>query len=179
MSSQALRFRAIKPDDKDSGFECGVKALDDYFLKHAHTNHEADVGRAYVLEASTSEIESGLPTVLGFYTLSMASVISKDAASVLGKKLPRYPMPAALIGRLAVDHRAQGNRLGEKLLADALERVYQASEIIACIGVIVDAKDSGAEHFYSKYDFVSLEASTWPRRMFLPLETIREALTDE
>jgi GNAT superfamily N-acetyltransferase len=130
MSSQAPRIRAIKPDDKDSGFNCGVKALDDYFLKHAHTNHEADVGRAYVMEASTSEIESGLPPVLGFYTLSMASVLSKDAASVLGKQLPRYPMPAALIGRLAVDHRAQGRRLGGRLLGDALQRVFQASETL-------------------------------------------------
>lgn len=179
MSSQASRIRAIKPDDKDSGFQCGVKALDDYFLKYAHTNHEADVGRAYVMEASTSEIESGLPPVLGFYTLSMASVMSKDAASVLGKQLPRYPMPAALIGRLAVDHRAQGRRLGGQLLGDALRRVFQASEIIACIGVIVDAKDASAEQFYSKYDFVTLETSTWPRRMFLPLETLREALKDE
>jgi hypothetical protein len=34
----------------------------------------------------------------------------------LRKKLPRYPIPVALIGRLAVDERACGRRLGERLL---------------------------------------------------------------
>jgi len=70
--------------------------------------------------------------------------------SVIGQELPGYPMPVALIGRLAVDERARGRRLGESLLIDALERVVAAAEILACLGVIVDAKDEGAERFYEK-----------------------------
>ncbi len=46
-------------------------------------------------------------------------------------------MPCALIGRLAVDERAQGRRLGEKLLIEALRRIVDAAEILGCIGVIV------------------------------------------
>lgn len=41
-------------------------------------------------------------------------------------------MPVALIGRLAVDERARGGRLGETLLLDALARVVEASQLIAC-----------------------------------------------
>ena len=82
-------------------------------------------------------------------------MVSADIASAVSTKLPRYPMPAALIGRLAVDERARGRRLGEQLLIDALRRVVDAAETIGCLGVIVDAKDEEAEAFYSKYDFVT------------------------
>jgi predicted N-acetyltransferase YhbS len=50
-------------------------------------------------------------------------------------------MPVALIGRLAIEHRAQGRRLGEKLLIDALRRIVDAATMLGCMGVIVDAKD--------------------------------------
>lgn len=76
------------------------------------------MGRTHVVEASAADLQSGLPAVLGFYTLSMASVTSQEAASVLERRLPRYPMPVALIGRLAVDERARGRRHGETLLID-------------------------------------------------------------
>jgi GNAT superfamily N-acetyltransferase len=65
--------------------------------------------------------------ILGFYTLSMASAESSQVAKVLAKKLPKYAMPVALIGRLAVDQRAQGRRLGEKLLIEALRRVVEVA----------------------------------------------------
>jgi hypothetical protein len=56
------------------------------------------------------------------------------------------------------------SRLGELLLIDALQRVVDAAEIIGCLGVIVDAKDEAAEAFYEKYDFVTVDAASWPRR---------------
>jgi predicted N-acetyltransferase YhbS len=102
----------------------------------------------------------------------MALLEGVDAAKVLAKKLPRYPMPVALIGRLAVDERARGRRLGETLLIDA-------AAIVGCIGIIVDAKDDGAERFYSKYDFVTVHAEEWQRRMFLPIGTAKAAFSIE
>ena len=84
-------------------------------------------------------------------------------------------MPVALIGRLAVDERARGRHLGEALILDALQRAVAAAEIIACLGGIVDAKDAAAEGFYAHYDFVTVDDSSWPRRMFLPLEVARVA----
>ena len=98
--------------------------------------------------------DAALPTVLGFYTLSMASVPSADVAKAVGAKLPRYPMPVALIGRLAVDRRAQGRRFGEALLVDALRRVVDAASLVACIGIVVDAKNESAARFYERYDFL-------------------------
>lgn len=114
--------------------------------------------------------------VLGYYTLSMALVASADIAESLERKLPKYPLPVALIGRLAVDERARGRRLGELLLIDALRRIADAAEMVGCVGAIVDAKTEAAEAFYVKYDFKTIQVDAWPRRMFLPMQTIRAAL---
>jgi GNAT superfamily N-acetyltransferase len=141
------------------------------------TNDQAGIGRAYVLRRQESDPPE-LPSVLGFYTLSMAVAESKDVSGLLGKRLPRYPTPVALIGRLAVDQRAQGRRVGEKLLIDALRRVVDAADLVGCVGVIVDAKDEGAERFYAKYDFLPLVADVWPRRMFMPITAARAAFAE-
>ena len=173
----ARRTRRITEDDPSSGFRSGVHALDDYFQRHAVGNDYVGIGRAYVMEAAAEELAAGLPAIVGFYTLSMASVVSR-LASLVGHKLPRYPMPVALIGRLAVDERARGRRLGEALLLDALARVVKASEVVGCLGIIVDAKDEDAAGFYEKYDFVTLDPSEWPRRMFLAIQVARAAFAE-
>ncbi len=164
----------IESEDAASGFRCGKHALDDYFARHALANDLAGIGRAYVLRRFGDD--ETLPRVLGYYTLSMASVASEGVAAAFVKKLPRYPMPVALIGRLAVDERARGRRFGEKLLVDALHRVVNASDLLGCLGIVVDAKDEAAERFYAGYDLVPLQAEGWPRRMFLAIATAKSAL---
>jgi len=167
----------IEPDDSHSGFRSGVRALDDYCTRHANENEVSGVGRTYVLRrAQTDGLE--LPRILGFYTLSMALIESSQATAVLRTKLPRYPLPVALVGRLAVDERARGRRLGERLLLDALQRVVDVADHIGCVGVIVDAKDERAHSFYERYDFVAVQDEGWPRRMFIPLGTARAALLE-
>src|SRR5690348_13338267 len=89
----------IEPNDAKAGFRSGVRPLDDYFSRHAISNDREGIGRAYVLRRAESD-DPSLPEVLGFYTLSMALLEGADAAKVLAKKLPKYPMPVALIGRL-------------------------------------------------------------------------------
>ena len=168
----------IEPADTASGFACGKRPLDDYFARHALPNDRAGIGRAYVARRSDAD-DDVLPRVLGFYTLSMASVAPETLASASAAKLPRYPMPVALIGRLAVDTRARGRRLGEALLMDAFQRVLAAADVVGCIGVIVDAKDDDAVRFYEKYDFVVVCADGWPRRMFVAIGVVRGAFASE
>jgi GNAT superfamily N-acetyltransferase len=159
----------LTAEDVACGFRSGVHPLDDYFARHALANDRAGASRCFVLRRNEAE----LPAVAGFYTLSMAAVQADAVRAALKARLPRYPLPVALIGRLAVDERARGRGFGEALLVDALTRVLGASESVGCVGVIVDAKDEGAERFYAKYGFVTVGA--WPRRMFLPLATAKAA----
>src|SRR5689334_19767220 len=108
-------------------FDCGELALNSYFEKHAVKNDEAGIGRCYVHRRTTAD-EASLPPTLGFYTLSMADIESEHASQALRRTLPRYPIPAALIGRFAIDRRAQGRGVGRDLLVDALRRAAVAAQ---------------------------------------------------
>lgn len=104
--------------------------------------------------------------VTGFYTLSAASVAAEKLPESLRKKLPRYPVPAALLGRLAVSELAQGQGLGSILLVDACKRVAAASQTLAVAAIIVDAKSPAAAAFYKHFGFVELPGQ--PGRWMLP-----------
>lgn len=77
-----------------------------------------------------------------------------------------------------MDERARGRRIGEGLLLDALARVVEASHLVACLGIIVDAKTEDAVAFYERYGFAQLEDTEWPRRMFLALAVAQAAFRD-
>lgn len=167
--------RPIVAADAVIGFASGEQDLDNFFAKYAYSNGEQGLGVTYVLLRRPTD-DSVLPYILGFYTISMATIASKQASKVIVGKLPRYPIPAALIGRLAVDHRAQGRGLGSTLLVDAFGRILGASDGIGCAGIVVDAKNGNAEAFYLKYGFVAVDAAVWPRRMFIAIGTVRQSL---
>ena len=92
--------------------------------------------------------------------------------AVLAKKLPQYPLPAVLLGRLAVDTQFQGQGLGKLLLVDALKRALAASQSIAVHAMVVDAKDAQAKSFYEKFGFIA--SSDLPLRLFLPLKSVQQ-----
>ncbi len=91
--------------------------------------------------------------IAGTYSVSTASFRKEDLPPDFAKRLPHYPVPAAVLGQLAVDRAEQGRSLGETLLLDAIRRVASASTKIAIYAMIVDAKDDRAQAFYGRYGF--------------------------
>jgi len=83
-------------------------------------------------------------------------------------------LPAALIGRLAVDERCQGSGLGKLLLVDALRKIARAAETVAAAAVVQGAIDDDAKAFYVQYGFLALQDD--PRHLFLPMATVRQLL---
>jgi GNAT superfamily N-acetyltransferase len=174
-SAPLFDTEAIRDTDAQSGFHSGKHSLDDYLARHAFANHQRGIGATHVLRRRTDD-PAGWPDLLGYYTLSMGAVTSEQAAGALQERFPRYPIPVALIGRLAVDQRARGAGIGALLLGDAVRRVLAVADHIGCIGIIVDALDTDAESFYAHFGFAVLEPTPYPRRMFLPIETARASL---
>jgi len=112
-------------------------------------------------------------TIAGFYTLSQYTVELDAVPEEIAKKLPKYPLvPATLVGRLAVSVKYRGQRLGERLLMDALHRCLMGSRQLASAAVIVDAKDDVAVAFYKKYGFLELPQVV--NRLLLPMGTIEK-----
>ena len=146
-------------------FDCGIAVLNSYLAQQL----SQDVARKanvpiLALAPGGGPVPTAQNQIVGFYTLSMASVEFKNFPPNLKKKIAPYPVPAARIGRLAVDVSTQGKGLGETLLFHAIERVEQ--ELAPKIGVraiIVDAKNGTAAAFYRKYGFFEFPNQMGPQ----------------
>ena len=154
-----------------SRFDCGSKPLDRYIRQQASQDVQRRVARVFVAVPETS-VE-----VAGFYTLSAGSLERTALPPQEAGRLPRYPVPVALIGRLAVDRRWSGRGLGSALLADVFRRVARASEALAVYAVTVDAKDARAQAFYERFGFIRLPDAAG-RRLFCPMATVERLLKD-
>jgi len=153
----------IEPLDKShqrENFDCGEISLNDFLRKYARQNAERGLGRTFVA------VLPGEKRVLGYYTLSSGSI----AFDAVPEKLPRYPIPVAHLGRLAVDSSMRGQGLGELLLIDALERTVIISGEFGIYAVELFALTERAKQFYLKYGFVSLKDDD--KHLYLPVKTI-------
>lgn len=83
----------------------------------------------------------------------MAAIGKDHLPEKYHSKFTNYPLPVARLARLAVDQKFQNQGLATLLLADALLRCTQLSDAIGMIGVLVDAKNEGARHWYERFEF--------------------------
>lgn len=167
------RFR-IEPFDRHherTTFSCGEELLDRYIKQYARQ----DVDRSLAAVFDLIDRESG--RVAGYYTVSSLSIDFDDFPSHIARKLPRYPIPTTLIGRLAVDSSFQGQRLGQALLYDAMRRAYNQRAQIGSMAVIVDAKHEHARQFYERHRFRSFARN--PLRLYLTMQSIGLMLSEE
>jgi ribosomal protein S18 acetylase RimI-like enzyme len=161
-----FRVQVLGSDHARDGFSCGTPALDHYLARQATQDMRRRVSACYV----ATEVSSG--KIAGYYTLAAGSVPLTDLPEALAKKLPRYPsVPAARVGRLAVDQAFHGRKLGGALLADAADRAARSE--VAIFALIVDAKDDTAAAFYRHHGFEPLGGKS--RQLFVPLERFRAA----
>ncbi|HEV7602389.1 MAG TPA: GNAT family N-acetyltransferase [Bradyrhizobium sp.] len=143
-------------------FSCGAEPLDRYLRTQATEDVRRHIANCFV----ASPLQSN--AVAGYYALSAASIPMTDLSPEQARKLPRYPvLPAALIGRLAVDRSFQGRQLGGALLFDAIARAIRAGA--AVFALLVDAKDEAAARFYRHHGFQAF--SDRAARLFLPVAT--------
>ena len=108
--------------------------------------------------------------VIGYYSLSASSLNAASLPVTLQQQLPRYPVPAVLLGRLAVAINHQGHGIGSVLLANAMQRAAQASQVMAIYAMVVDALNDQAADFYQQFGFISLPGQV--RKLFLPMHTV-------
>jgi ribosomal protein S18 acetylase RimI-like enzyme len=152
-------------DHQRSPFDCGEPVLDEFLKTLARQQQEKNVGRTFVA------VLPGSKRVLGFYTLSAGSIAARSMPADLRRKIPKYPVPVARLGRLAVDLSVEGKGLGSALLRDALLRTARiASTEMGIVAVVVDAKNEAAKKFYERYGFIPFADS--PLSLFMLTATI-------
>jgi ribosomal protein S18 acetylase RimI-like enzyme len=168
--SPAVTFEPLGSGHDRAAFSSSNLALNDYLRRQAGQDLRKRVAAPFVMTPDGR-------TIAGYYTLSQYAVDIDGLPEEVAQKLPKYPdVPATLIGRLAVDDRFRGQRLGEKLLMDALRRCLDTSRQVASAVVVVDAKDEDAVSFYKKYGFMELPGVA--RRLLLPMRTVAEMFNE-
>lgn len=159
------RIRPLDAAVDVMNFHCGQPALDQYIRRYASQDVRRNIARVFVAAP-----EEDSRRLAGFFTLSAGSVGCAELPQSLARKLPRYPVPVALIGRMAVDADSQGKGLGSILLADACRKVAYASTVLAVAGIVVDAKDEAAAAFYRHFGFLPLPGQA--NRLLLPAKAL-------
>jgi GNAT superfamily N-acetyltransferase len=150
-------------------FDCGELSLNEYLLQYASQDIKRRINKVFI--ASPPEAPR---QIIGYYSLSASSLDANNLPDGLRRRLPRYPVPVVLLGRLAVAKSHQGQGLGSILLADALQRIVQASQVIAVDTVIVDALNSRAAVFYQQFGFIPLPSQ--PLKLFPPMDSVADRL---
>jgi GNAT superfamily N-acetyltransferase len=162
LSDGSLRIEPLRSDHDRAAFNCGNESLDRYVQTQASQDIRRGIARVFV-----AVVPEEPKRIAGFFTLSAAWVMASDLPPETAKRLPRHPIPAALVGRLAVDRGFARRGLGSILLADAVKKTLAAAETVAMAVIIVDPIDDAARAFYAAFGCHSLQG---PRQqMFLTL----------
>jgi GNAT superfamily N-acetyltransferase len=161
--------QAPAPFDKSkherSEFSCGEESLDRWLKEQAGQAQKKDATRTYVVADEHDRI-------IGYYSLCAFSVKTEGAPPAM--KVGRYPIPAVLLARLAVQEREQGSGLGASLLLDAFSVAASVADAIGARMLVVHALHEKAARYYEANGFKAFEQD--PLTLYLPMQDIRESL---
>ena len=168
--SNAPVFEVLRPHHDRQGFDCGKRVLNEFLQRQARQNAERHVGVTHVAIASPDDVQ-----ILAYYTLLTRVV---NAEIIPDRRLPRGEIGVALLGRLAVDERAQGRGLGKLCLLRAMHQVERAAREIGLYALVLDALDEQARAWYLSLPFEFQPLLDDPNHLCLPMVTIRQALAE-
>lgn len=157
-----------KSHDRES-FDCGERSLNVYLKKYANQDIKRRINKVFVASPTQAPQQ-----IIGYYSLSASSLNADHLPERLRGRLPGYPVPVVLLGRLAVSKSHQRQGLGSILLADALQRIIKASQVMAVYAIVVDALDNRASEFYQQFGFIHLPSQ--PLKLFLPIDTVTDMI---
>jgi predicted N-acetyltransferase YhbS len=115
-------------------FDCGEPALDDFLRTKAAQHQARRVSRTFVLTDSAEPAR-----ILGYYSLSNSQIARDQLSDDEARALPRHPIPAVMLARLAVDRSQQGRRVGQWLLMDAIKRCALVGQQSGVYAILDDA----------------------------------------
>jgi len=171
-----VSIRALRHEDNRGEFRSGQEDLDRFFHRHAASNQFAEhIGTTYVAVEDDGRI-------LGFVTVSGATITADATAATRKRRLPSYQLPALRLARLAMASGVQKKGIGSLLVRYTFALALEQTARVGCIGVLVDAKPN-AVAFYTRLGFEAMDtlegagiAYPAPTPMFLYISTIRAAI---
>jgi len=157
-----------KRHDREA-FDCGEAALNEFLQRYARKSHEMGGAKTFLAIDDANN-----QTILGYYSLSPASIAYARTPEVIRRDLGRYDAPAFRLARLAVDLNVQGQGLGGQLLLSAGKRCLLASAEVGGVAMLIDAKNARVAAWYAGYGALPLLDA--PLSLVLPLTTVEAVL---
>lgn len=134
----------LDADHDIEDFRCGDEALDQWLTRRASQNQREGSSRTWVATDGQR--------VVAYYASSTAVVARAEATRRATRNQPD-PLPAMLLGRLAVDTRHQGQGLASALLKHFLLKVLEVADRTGVRLALVHAKAGAAPGFYRRFGF--------------------------
>jgi GNAT superfamily N-acetyltransferase len=159
----------LAKDHDRAAFDCGDTDLNLYLQRYARQNHESGGAKCFVAVPSDAP-----PHILGFYTLSPASIEYARTPALIKKGLARYDVPVFRLGRLGVSQSVQGRGLGGALLLQGADRCLRVANEVGGVAMLIDAKNERAAKWYESYGALALINA--PLSLLLPLAVAADAL---
>lgn len=156
-----------KKHDREA-FDCEDEALNEFLRRYARKSHERGGAKTFLAIDDTDR------TILGFYSLSPASVDYFRTPEIVRRGLARHEVPGFRLARLAVDRSWQGQGIGGQLLLAAGRRCLLAAAEVGGVVLVIDAKNERVAAWYASYRAGPLLDA--PLTLMLPLGTIEAAL---
>jgi ribosomal protein S18 acetylase RimI-like enzyme len=153
-----------------AGFRCRSEEQSTWLVEVARQACSTGTTKVFVV----TEVDQ--PQVVAYYAWCMASVAIADLPERLRRGAGRYPQPIALLARLGVDERHEGQGLGAALLLDVITRIASLSEAIGCRGLLVHAESEQARSFYEHLIPEFKRSPTDPLHLLLLVKDIRRTL---
>ncbi len=163
------KIESLNQEHLIADFDCDDGKKNRFLKEFALQNNKGGLGRTYVAITPTED-----KRVYGYYTISSSAV--KFESLPPSKHLPRYPLPAILIGKLAIDKTAQKQGLGTALLFNALRRATTVAEEIGVFLIEIKAVNERAKNLYLKIGF--LEMFDEPMKLYLGIKKVRQLLSE-
>lgn len=141
--------RPLAAEDDTTGFDCGRDALNHWLRRHAWRNQQSDVTRTSVV------CDPLAGSIVGYVSLCAAHVERAWLPRAQQRNRPD-PLPAVLLGQLAVDVRWQGQGVARSLMSFALATAVRFSQDVGCFCVLTHPLDDGVRTLYRSFGFEDL-----------------------
>lgn len=126
-------------------FTCGEPSLDAWLRDQAAAATARRTARTWAWT-------NGEHAVVGYYALAAHKVAREAVPGKVGRGGP-VEIPAVLLARLGLSESTRGQGLGPVLVADAMQRVVDATRTVAARVVAVDALHERVAQFYETLGF--------------------------
>lgn len=161
-----VSVKEISPKSVLKKFDCEVEVLNKFLSRYALRNDELGIGKTFVALNENNQIA-------GYFTLATAQVAYQEIPDDFRGKLPKYPIPALRIARLAVNKDLKGKGIGKWLLAQAFIKAIHVADVTGLYFIIVDAKET-SKSFYEHYGFHKFFDEDLS--YFILVDTVRKAM---